>query len=134
MPRQQAGRRSEGGRSHTPFEAFYDYAAPMIDFIARLDRATQDAHAVLLDRLVEPGDDSEVSHAESCRPPELTPSGPAAGRHSRRRGRGPIGGAFVEGVDLGAFALMMSPIITVAAKSPVDFDYRRARFCGVHVP
>jgi hypothetical protein len=72
MPRQQAGRRSEDGRSHTPFEAFYDYAAPMIDFIARLDRAIQDAHSVLLDRLVEPvepGDDSEVSYAESCRPP-----------------------------------------------------------------
>lgn len=44
-----------------------------------------------------------------------------------------ISGAFVECVDLGAFALMMSPIITVAAKSPVDSDYRRAGFCGVHV-
>jgi hypothetical protein len=72
MPRQQAERRSEGGRSHTPFEAFYDYAASMIDFIARLDRATQDAHSELPDRPVEPGDDSEVSYAESCRPPVST--------------------------------------------------------------
>jgi hypothetical protein len=39
----------------------------MIDFIARLDRAIQDAHSLLLDRPLEPGDECEMSYAESCR-------------------------------------------------------------------